>query len=195
MYKLKFTSYSIIYSQLSRIWRRFHQRSTLYQPNSYLFKFKLLYAALTKRVHMFTPVKNSPVKIFQLILLYSLTHFFIIHDCTECQSNKHFAIKPDKNSPPLPFYKNATHFNYRISMDTKGLISFYSQNTSIFCKHWRFLPFCCYNPASYSSSKYGLQTLLNHWNNKFGPPQYLVSDRGTEYINQDMTHLCSLSKI
>ena len=34
--------------------------------------------------------------------------------------------------------------------------------------------------------------LLHHWITNFGPPQYLVTDRGTEYINQDMAHLCSL---
>ena len=30
---------------------------------------------------------------------------------------------------------------------------------------------------------------------KIGPPQYLVTDRGTEYINQDMVHHCFLLDI
>ena len=45
------------------------------------------------------------------------------------------------------------------------------------------------------SSKGAIQTLLHHWVTKFGPHQYLVTGRGTEYINQDITHLCSLFNI
>ena len=34
-------------------------------------------------------------------------------DCIECQTNKHFPIKPKNVSPPLPFYENATYLTYR----------------------------------------------------------------------------------
>ena len=53
-----------------------------------------------------------------------------IDDCFECPTNEHFPIKPQNNSPSLPFYENATHFNYRISMDTKGPFSPSSQKNS-----------------------------------------------------------------
>ena len=45
------------------------------------------------------------------------------------------------------------------------------------------------------SSKYAIQTLLDHWITKFGPPQFLVTDRGTEFNNHNMNHLCSLFEI
>ena len=57
-----------------------------------------------------------------------------------------------------------------------------------------FSHFVVSTPATYISSKYAIQTLFHHWINKFGPPQYLVTDRGTECINQDRVHLCSLFK-
>ena len=31
--------------------------------------------------------------------------------------------------------------------------------------------------------------------NKFGPPIYLVTDRGSEYVNKEMAHLCTLGGI
>ena len=81
-------------------------------------------------------------------------------------------------------------------MDTKGPISPYSQNNSyIFVIIDAFSHFVVTNPAPNINSKYAIQTLLHHWITKFGPPQYLVTDRGTEYINQDMAHLCSLFHI
>ena len=81
-------------------------------------------------------------------------------------------------------------------MDTKGPISPSSQNNSyIFVIIDAFSHFVVTNPAPKINSKYAIQTLLHHWITKFGPPQYLVTDRGTEYINQDMAHLCSLFHI
>ena len=81
-------------------------------------------------------------------------------------------------------------------MDTKGPISPSSQNNSyIFVIIDAFSHFVVTNPAPHITSKYAIQTLLHHWITKFGPPQYLVTDRGTEYINQDMAHLCSLFHI
>ena len=40
-----------------------------------------------------------------------------------------------------------------------------------------------------------MKTLLNHWIVKCGPPICLVTDRGSEYINTDMAHLCTLMGI
>ena len=83
-----------------------------------------------------------------------------------------------------------------MSVDTKGPISPFSQkNSYIFVIIDAFSHFVVTNPAPHIISKYEIQTLLQHWITKFGPPQYLVLDRGTEYINQDMAHLCSLFDI
>ena len=81
-------------------------------------------------------------------------------------------------------------------MVTKGPISPSSQNNSyIFVIIDAFSNFVVTNPAQNITSKYAIQTLLHYWITKFGPPQYLVTDRGTEYINQDTAHLCCLFHI
>ena len=43
----------------------------------------------------------------------------IIQDCIECQQNKHSNQKIQTATIQL-FSENASYFNYRISMDTKG---------------------------------------------------------------------------
>ena len=42
---------------------------------------------------------------------------FFIHDCVECQRNKHFNMKI-QTAPTQSFSEHAPSFNYRISMDT-----------------------------------------------------------------------------
>ena len=55
-----------------------------------------------------------------------------IHDCIECQRNKHFNRKI-QTAPTQSFSEHAPSFNYRISMDTKGPINPPSHNKS--CIH------------------------------------------------------------
>ena len=77
-------------------------------------------------------------------------------------------------------------------MDTKGPISPYSHNNPyVLVIIDAFSHFVVTKPAPHIKSKHAIQTLTHHWITKFGPPQYLV----TEYINQDMAHLCSLFNI
>ena len=45
-----------------------------------------------------------------------------IHDCIECQQNKHINQKLQTASIQT-FSENASYFNYGISMDTKGPIN------------------------------------------------------------------------
>ena len=45
------------------------------------------------------------------------------------------------------------------------------------------------------TTKTVIKTLLHHCSIKFGPPIYLVTDRGSEYINKEMAHLCTLMGI
>ena len=52
-----------------------------------------------------------------------------IHDCVECQRNKHFNMKI-QTAPTQSFSEHAPSFNYRISMDTKGPINPPSHNKS-----------------------------------------------------------------
>ena len=87
--------------------------------------------------------------------------------------NKHFPIKPINISPPLPFYENATHFNYRIAIDTKGPISPSSQGNSYFVSLLILLStllsltFLLIFPLNMVFKRYsiiGLQVMgYNHW--------------------------------
>ena len=67
-------------------------------------------------------------------------------------------------------------------MDTKRPISPSAQkNSNLFVLIDAFSHFIVTNPAPQISSKHAIQTILHHWIANFGPPQYLVIDRGTEY--------------
>ena len=115
--------------------------------------FKLFYAAFSKtHSHGHSGEKLSIKTFNQFYFIPHIPLWFsiFIYDCIECQTNKHFPFKPQNNSPPLPFYESATHFNYRISMDTKGPISPSSQNNFyIFVIIDAFSHFVVTNPASY----------------------------------------------
>ena len=94
------------------------------------------------------------------------------------------------------FSKHAPSFNYRISMDTKSPITPSSQNKSyIHVIVDVFSYFVVTVPIKFNSAKTTVKILLHHWIVKFGPPIYLVTDRGSEYTNTDMAHLCTLMGI
>ena len=50
-------------------------------------------------------------------------------------------------------------------------------------------------PINSNNAKTAIRTMLHHWIIKFGPPIYLVTDRGSEYVNQEMAPLCTLMGI
>ena len=50
-------------------------------------------------------------------------------------------------------------------------------------------------PIKSNNAETAAKTLLPPWITKFGPPFYLVTDRGSEFINTDMTQLCTLMGI
>ena len=112
-----------------------------------------------------------------------------IHDCIECERNKHFNQKI-QTAPIQSFSEHAPSFNYRISMDTKGPINPPSHNKSyIHVIIDAFSHFVVTVPIKSNNAKTAIKTLLNHWIIKFGPPIYLVTDRGSEYVNKEMAHL------
>ena len=138
-------------------------------------------------------IKRLTNSIIFLTSLYGSLFSFMIE-----MNVKHTNISPLnlKTFLLLFFYENATHFKYRKSMDTEDPISPSSHNNSYnFVIIDAFSHFVVTNPAPHITSKYAIQTFLHHWITKIGPPQYLVIDRGSEYINQDMAHLCSLFNI
>ena len=121
--------------------------------------------------------------------------FHFIHDCIECQRNKHFNMQI-QTAPTQSFSEHAPSFNFRISMDTKGPINPPSNNKSyIYVIIDAFSHFVVTVPIKSNNAKTAIKTLVHHWIIKFGPPIYLVTDRGSDYVNKEMAHLCTLMGI
>ena len=116
-------------------------------------------------------------------------------DCIECHRNKHFNMKI-QTAPTQSFSEHAPSFNYRISMDTKGPINPPSHNKSyIHVMIDAFSHFVVTVPIKSNNAKTAIKTLLHLRIINFGPPIYLVTDRGSEYVNNKMAHLCTLMRI
>ena len=81
-------------------------------------------------------------------------------------------------------------------MDTKGPLNPPSQNQSyIYVTVDAFSHFVVTVPNKSNNAKTAVESLLHHWIIKFGEPIYLVTDRGSEYINTKMAQLCTLMGI
>ena len=81
-------------------------------------------------------------------------------------------------------------------MDTKGPINPLSHNKSyIHVIIDAFSHFVVTVPIKSNNAKDAVKTILHHWIIRFGPPIYLVTDRGSEYVNKEMAHLCTLMGI
>ena len=101
-----------------------------------------------------------------------------------------------QTAPTQSFSECAPSFNYRISMDTKGPINPLSHNKSyIHVIIDAFSHFVVRVPIKSNNAKTAIKTLLHHWIIKFGPPIYLVTDRGSEFVNKEMAQLCTLMEI
>ena len=147
--------------------------------------------------HSYTGIKityNTFSQYYYIPYLEKWLSIFI-HDCIECQRNKHFNQKI-QTAPTQSFSEHAPSFNYRISMDTKGPINPPSHNKSyILVIVDAFSHFVVTVPTKSNNAKTAIKTLLHHWIIKFGPPIYLVTDRGSEYVNKEMAQLCTLMGI
>ena len=77
-------------------------------------------------------------------------------------------------------------------MDTKGPIYPPSnQNSYIHVIVDAFSHFVVTVPIKQNNAQNAVNSLLHHWITKFGPPVYLVTDRGSEYINFEFANLCT----
>ena len=101
-----------------------------------------------------------------------------------------------QTAPTQSFSEHVPSFNYRISMDTKGPINPPSHNKSfIHVIMDAFSHFVVTVPIKSNNAKTAIKTLLHHWIINFGPPIYLVTDRGSEYVNKEMAQLRTLMGI
>ena len=98
----------------------------------------------------------------------------------------------NQTAPTQSFAERAPSFHYRIPMSTKGPINPPPEPKSyIHVIVDAFSHFIVTVPIKSNNAKTAVKTLLHHWINKYGPPIYLVTDRGSEYIYDDMAHLCT----
>ena len=154
--------------------------------------FKTAFNKLHAQCHTGTKITNNTFSQYYYIPFLEKWLSIFIHDYLECQRNKHFNVKIN-TAPIQSFTEHAPSFNYRISMDTKSPITSSSRNKSyIHVIVDAFSHFVVTVPINSNNAKTAVKTLLHHWIVKFGPPNYLVTDRGSEYINTDMAHLCTL---
>ena len=101
-----------------------------------------------------------------------------------------------QTAPTQSISEHAPSFTYCISMDTKGPINPPSHNKSyIHVIIDAFSHFVVTVPIKSNKAKTAIKTLFHHWIIKFGPPIYLFTDRGSEYVNKEMAHLCTLRRI
>ena len=88
------------------------------------------------------------------------------------------------------------YFNHSISFDTKGPLSSSSErNSSIMVIVDAFTHYVALNPLPHCSAYYAYTTLYENWIAKFGLPGLLVTDNGTEFINNEIITLFHLYNI
>ena len=157
--------------------------------------FKTVFNKLHDHSHTGMKITYNTFKQYYYIPFLEKWLSIFIHDCIECQRNKHFNMKI-QTAPTQSFSEHAPSFNYRISMDTKGPINPPSHNKSyIHVIIDAFSHFVVTVPIKSNNAKTAIKTLLHHWIIKFGLPIYLVTDRGSEYVNKEMAHLCTFMGI
>ena len=154
--------------------------------------FTLFHAAFNKlHAHGHSGIKRSIKAFNQLYFIPYLNKWMsiFIHDCIECQQNKHNNQKIQTASIQT-ISENPSYFNYRISMDTKGPINPPSnQNSDIHVIVDAFSHFVVLVPIKQNKAQNAVNSLLHHSITKFGPPVYLVTDRGSEDINSEFANL------
>ena len=116
----------------------------------------------------------------------------LCNDCIICQLNKPYSNQK-QIAQKQDFKGQSLYFNHHISFDTKGPISPSSEeNSYIMVIVDAFTHYVALNPVPHCNAYYAYTTLYEHWIAKFGLPEILVTDNGTEFINNEIITLCHL---
>ena len=119
----------------------------------------------------------------------------LCNDCIICQLNKPYPNQK-QIAQKQDFKGQSLHFNHRISFDTKRPISPSSEgNSYIMVIVDAFTHNVALNPVPHCNAYYAYTTLYEHWMAEFGLPEILVTDNGTEFINNEIITLCHLYNI
>ena len=119
----------------------------------------------------------------------------LIADCIQGQTNKLFANTKTK-SKQEHFASTKTYFNEMIVIDTKGPIHPTSEgNNYIFVIDDAFSHYVTIMCAPKNNAYHAFTALFEHWFMKFGLPEEIRSENGSEYVNTELTHLCNYFEI
>ena len=119
----------------------------------------------------------------------------LIADCIQCQTNKVFANTKLK-SKQEQLAPTKTYFNEMMMIDTKGPIYPTSEgNNYIFVIVDALSHYVTIMCAPKNIAHYAFTALFEHWFKKFGLPEEIRSDNGSEYINTELTRLCNYFEI
>ena len=119
----------------------------------------------------------------------------LIAGCIQYQTNKVFANTKTKNKLEQ-LATTKTYFNEMIMIDTKGSIHPTSEgNKYIFVIVDAFSHYVTLICAPKNNAYYAFSALFEHWFMKFEILEEIRSDNGSEYINTEITHLCSYFEI
>ena len=134
-------------------------------------------------------IRSLNITIFHILKSGPLFSYMI---ALNVNAKQHFNMKI-QNAPTQSFSEHAPSFSYRISIDTKGAIN--SPSHKKYCLHVvidAFSHFVVTVPFKTNNAKTTIKTLLHHWIIKFGPPLYLVTDRGSIKKWHTFVHLWEL---
>ena len=153
--------------------------------------YRTVFNKLHEHSHTGIKITYNTFSQYYYILYFEPWLSVSIPDCIECQRNKHLNMKI-QTAPTQSFSEHAPFFNCRNSMDTKGSINPPSHKKSyIHVIIDAFSHFGFTVPIKSNNAKTAIKTLLHHWIILLGPPKYLVTDRGSQYVKQ-MAHFCTL---
>ena len=110
----------------------------------------------------------------------------LCNDGLICQLNKPCSNQ-NRIAEKQDFKEQSLYSNHRISFDTKGPISPFSEgNSYIMVIVDAFTHYVALNPEPHCNAYYAYTTLHEHRISKFGLPESLVTDNGTEFINNEI---------
>ena len=119
----------------------------------------------------------------------------LCNDCIICQLNKPYPNQK-QIAQKQDFKGQNLYFNHRISFDTKRPISPSSEgNSYIMVIVDAFTHYVALNTVPHCNAYYAYTTLYEHWIAKFGLPEILVTDNGTEFVNNEIITLSHLYNI
>ena len=113
----------------------------------------------------------------------------LCNDGIKCQLNKPYPNQT-QIAEKQDFKGLSLYFNHRFSFDTKGPISPPSEgNSYIMVIVYAFTHYVALNPVPHCKAYYAYTTLYEQWIAKFGLLEILVTENGTEFMNNEIIPL------